>query len=302
MNRLRLLGITLLPLLCLLATASAQAQGCRAKISDISRIEPSPTDYEPYDDDPPAYAEFSVDFQNGSPCTVVVGIDDGRNGTRVMEDGGERLAYELYKDASLKQRVNDVFGEEGGLFVATLDGKKDSQQFQLFSRVLPGQLVSRGTYTDQVRFNIYEVRDGVRTGPVSSQTVQVRTRVRDVVQAAVVVGGNWAPLAGTAGVLDLGNLAENRSGSFSLEVLGNGDYDLVLESENRGQLSAPGLSSGIAYQLSVDGRSMSLSSPVTLRLGGKGVQRYELVVSVPSVDRALAGTYRDNLVLTVTAR
>ncbi|WP_162305970.1 spore coat protein U domain-containing protein [Oleisolibacter albus] len=300
-HTVRLSLLIALLLLLLSPGGSAQATTCRVQVGDITRIEPART-YDPFGDALPEYHRFSVRFLGGLPCRIVVGIDQGRNGDRVMVQGRDRLEYQLYKDAALTQPVTDLFGSENGLFATVLDAREDTAEFQFFSRVTPGQMAGQGTYTDQVRISVYQSFLGILLGPIAVLPVSVRTRVKPVVQASVVLDGVKRDLRGMAGTLDLGDLTQRGSGQFDLEVLGNGAYDLALESENRGQLIAPGVATGIPYQLTVDGYMVNPGSKAVLRLDGLGLQRHQVLVSAGGVERALAGTYRDNLILTVTAR
>ncbi|MFV3077155.1 spore coat protein U domain-containing protein [Niveispirillum fermenti] len=290
-----------LPVLLLLAgTLPAMAKDsdrCDIDIRSIDRIEPT-AEYDPYGGGATGYNEIELRHKDGGACALLVGIDDGGNGTRVMESAKDRLVYELYKDARLSQRVGDIRGNESAMFPLAMSAKQDTARLQVFSYIEPGQLVAKGTYQDRVTVNVYELRDGTPYGPIASRTAQVRTKVRSVVSASVVVDGVSRPLSGSVGTLDMGELTRGGSGRFELSVSGNGDYSLSLSSENAGRLVSRDSPSGIGYRLYVGGRAVSLGSGTTVGLGGAG--NYELRVESDAAPQALAGTYHDNLILTIT--
>lgn len=289
-------------LLCLVPfhTASAGDKSCDVEIAQADRLEPG-DDYDPFGGSSLGYNRVELRFRgNGPPCTVVVGIDDGQYGNRMMQHAGERLAYELYKDGSRSQPIGNINGPESGLFKLTLDERNDRAEIQVYIHVPPGQVVRKGPYQDRVVVNAYELRNGTPVGPIATRLVQVRARVREVVDAAVTVNGATRPLSGTSGVLDMGELSRTGGGRFDLTVNGNSDYTLSLSSENAGRLVAPANGGSIDYQVAVQGRTLSLSRGTNIDLGGNG--RYQIDVIVGDVSRALAGTYRDNLILTISAR
>lgn len=286
--------------LCLLATPPALSMGkdrCDINISNLGQIEPT-DEYDPYSGGATGYHQ--IDLRNGknaSACTILVGIDDGSNGTRVMESSKDRLVYDLYKDSRLSQRVGDVRGSETNMFALTLDSDQ-SATLEFFSNIPGGQLVQKGTYSDSVTVNVYQVIDGTPFGPIATRSAQVRTKVRPVVSANVIVDGVARPLNGSVGTLELGDLTRGAAGRFDLDITGNGDYSLSLSSSNGGRLVASGGGS-IPYQLYISGRAVTLSQGNTVDLGGAG--RYGMQVQTDNAGQVLAGTYSDSLLLTITA-
>jgi spore coat protein U-like protein len=277
---------------------AADKQDCDAQIEHISRIEPS-SDYDPYGGASMEYHQVTVRLRkaDGPECMVMLGADEGRFGRRVM-DG--RLVYDLYKDSRLSQRLGDIDGPADGLFVATLSQKNEEASFQFFSYIPSGQVVGKGVYLDQVNFNLYALRDGAPTGPIASHNVQVKARVRGVVSASVIVNGVNRPLSGTVGQLDLGELSNGATAQFSLDVNGNADYTLSLSSENGGRLVSRETGSGIDYSLAIGGRTLSLRNGASTVLGGSG--RYDILVQAQGQSDALAGSYQDNLILSISAQ
>lgn len=280
------------------AGATSSKDRCDVSINKLDRIEPT-GEYDPYGGGAMSYNEIELEHKKGMACALLVGIDEGRNGTRLMTSSKDRLVYDLYKDGRLSQRVGDIGGNESAMFALTLSDKDDSARLQFFSYLEPGQLVAKGTYLDQVTVNVYDVSSGTPVGPVATRSAQVKTKVRSVVSASVIVDGVSRPLYGSVGTLDMGDLTRGGAGRFDLSVSGNSDYSLSLSSENAGTLVSPGIQGGIGYRLYVSGRQVSLSRGSTVNLGGDG--RYELRVETDPAGQALAGTYSDNLILTISA-
>ncbi len=286
--------------LCLLLSAPVCAKDkdrCEIDIRNIDRIEPT-GEYDPYGGNATGYHTMELEHDDGPACALLVGIDDGNNGSRLLESSKDRLVYDLYKDSRLGQRVGDIRGSESNMFALSMDPKNKSASIQFFSNIPGGQLVAKGTYSDRVTVNVYQLLDGIPVGPIASRSAQVRTKVRSVVSASVIVDGVERPLNGTVGTVDLGDLTRGGSGRFDLDISGNGDYSLSLSSQNGGQLITTGGDS-IGYQLFVSGRAVSVARGANVDLGGAG--RYELRVETGAAGQVLAGTYNDNLILTITA-
>lgn len=296
--------LSLLPALALVlafpmsASAKFDNERCEIDIKSIDRIEPA-AEYDPYGGNATGYHTIELEHDDGPACALLVGIDEGTNGSRIMTSSKDQLAYDLYKDGRLSQRVGDIRSNESAMFALEMSEKADDASIQFFSNIPAGQLVAKGTYQDQVTVNVYEVRDGIPVGPIATRTARVRTKVRSVVSASVIVDGVSRPLYGSVGTLDLGDLTRGGSGRFELSVGGNSDYSLSLSSENSGRLISSENPGGIGYQLFVSGRAVSLARGTTVDLGGAG--RYELLVQTSAAGEAIAGTYHDNLILTITA-
>ena len=284
---------------CLLIAPPALSMGrdrCDITISNLGQIEPT-DEYDPYSGGATGYHQIDLRNGRGGACTILVGIDDGSNGNRVMESSKDLLVYDLYKDSRLSQRVGDVRGSETNMFALTLDTDQ-SATLEFFSNIPGGQLVQKGTYSDRVTVNVYQLIDGTPFGPIATRSAQVRTKVRPVVSASVIVDGVTRPLTGSVGTLELGDLTRGGAGRFDLDISGNGDYSLSLSSSNGGRLVAPG-GGAIPYQLYISGRAVTLGQGSTVDLGGSG--RYGMQVQTDNAGQVLAGTYSDSLLLTITA-
>lgn len=129
-----------------LEVSSVVPANCRITISDLAF-----PDYDPLDQNASRELNGAADVRmictRQARATIV--IDTGRNGSgrsRAMSDGGQRVAYQLYRDSNRTQVWGS--GAEGLQFVST--GYKNPQQFIVYASIPPGQEVASGTYTDVV--------------------------------------------------------------------------------------------------------------------------------------------------------
>lgn len=96
-----------------------------------------------------ATATLTVTCNNGA--AYAVGLNDGTNGTRLMNAGGtQNVSYELYSDAAHGNRWGALNTTEkvGGI------GTNAAQAMTVFGRIPTGQSVAAGTYTDTVTATI----------------------------------------------------------------------------------------------------------------------------------------------------
>jgi spore coat protein U-like protein len=284
----------------LLLTNPAMAQSCRLRLTDLPRVEPQ-SGYDPFASaPPPEYDRVTVRHNSGGGCSFAVGFNEGANGRRRAEYNGSYLSYQLFRDASLTTALTDASGSPGGLLSGYADSKIGDVSFDFYSVFPGGQIGPGGTYRDSLTLTVYELSGGVPGRVLDTRTVQVRARMLETVQASVQIGGGSVPLSGSTSILNLGTLVTGSRGDFSVVVSGNAEYDLRLESENKGRLS--GGSGSIPYSVAINGQGVAMSSAVTLQYGGIGTRTHAIGVTIGDVGNALAGTYSDNLSLTITAR
>ena len=83
-------------------------------------------------------------------AVTTVGLDGGVNGTsgaRRLASSGSFLTYELYQDSS----HSTVWGNDGAaLYNSGTSPSKDARTFQVYGRLLGGQDVPAGSYTDTI--------------------------------------------------------------------------------------------------------------------------------------------------------
>jgi spore coat protein U domain-containing protein, fimbrial subunit CupE1/2/3/6 len=92
-------------------------------------------------------AEASVTVTCTRAVPGAVAVDGGLYGGRRMASGAQRLAYQIYKDAS--HATVWQAGPEGGVAIVG-GGATQPERVTLFGRIPPGQVVLSGRYTDSI--------------------------------------------------------------------------------------------------------------------------------------------------------
>lgn len=124
--------------------------------------------------------------------------------------------------------------------------------------------------------------------------------------ALVNSGAPFDPKA-QAQKLDFDKLTKGKAKGFDLRVRSNAGYHVLLESENGGVMKNldPRASGSIPYLLHLGslpvnlsrGRQTALSR--NNRLTDRNGDRHELLVTIGEIGNAPAGTYRDNITISV---
>lgn len=285
---------------CLWPTTAAAQQRCSAQIQNLGRIQRTDS-YDPFAGAAVAqYNRFEIRHGGGPACAVAAVISGGASGQRTMASGAGTLDYELYRDAGLSTAVSDINGSPSGWLTAYLSpGAAVGVEF--FFVVPAGQVAEAGRYDDTVVVEVYALNGGLPDRRLASRQAAVRADVLASVQTTVSIDGSPRTLSGGAlGTLDFGTLESGATRGFQLDVQGNTGYQVTLESENRGVLT--GSSGTIPYTLSMDGQSVALGRAASFTYTFARARTHAVMVSIGDVARVLAGTYQDNLYLTVTAR
>jgi len=265
----------------------------------------------PYDPFAGTQAPRTVTIRLGgtdSGCTVGIGVDGGRNGSRRMSGpSGGTLRYEIVRSDG--RSVPDAPATaDNGLIVERITGKS-REDVTLYAMLLAGQTPSSGSYSDQLTFNLYEMSNGQPGRLLDSHSVSIQATVSGTIQSTLIVGGQRGDLGGRTATLDFGELETGRTLSFGLEVTGNTPYQVTLESQNHGELKwmESGFADGrIVYSLTMDGRSVGLSGPFDLPVAsptdsGRRSNEHSFEVRIGDTERALAGRYSDAITITVSA-
>ena len=107
--------------------------------------------------------------------------------------------------------------------------------------------------------------------------------------------------------MEFDRLAQGKAKGFDLRVRSNAGYQVLVESENGGVMKSidPSLPSTIPYFLKVGGTPVNLSGGRKTalvrnnRLTDHNGDRHEVSVTMGEIGNAIAGTYRDHLIVTV---
>ena len=227
-----------------------------------------------------------------------------------MTSGTGSLAYALYTTGNGSTHLLDAGGAGvGNLLTGGIRGKPEPVTLPFFSSIPAGQIVAAGRYSDTLTFTLYDLDGGIPGAVLDTRSVRVEASVAPVARFEVVIGGIRRTLQGQIGTLDFGELDEGERLGFELEVSGNLDYDVEIESGNAGTLAGHGEAGGgsVPYVLRLDGRPLAIDRrvrvPVTAAASsGRDVNRHDFDVEIGTISGAVAGKYRDDLTLTVTAR
>jgi spore coat protein U-like protein len=230
--------------------------------------------------------------------------------TRQLSSGGSRLNYQLFTTSGMNYNLkappsaqaNEVLSGS----VPGPGGQVIPLSFVFF--IPPGQVVPPGTYTDQVTISIYDAYDSVGS-PQATRTITI---------SAVVVAGAAMSIVPTGGpfnssrpqyTLNFGTLSTGQQQSCDVLIKQNNNCTLYYSSANRGvlqQVPVP-TTDQIPYSCMVAGAMLDLSQAGSLSLPpgispGSDGARYPVNITIGNVGNASAGTYEDQITITVQAQ
>jgi spore coat protein U-like protein len=230
--------------------------------------------------------------------------------TRQLRSGVNTLNYALYTTSAmtyqLKAPTVAIPSEVISGSTVGLNGQIIPLSF-IFS-VPSGQVVPPGTYTDQVTFSVYPAYDSVGI-PDTTVTITFSATVAADAAVAVVPPGGAFSGAGSQLLLDFGALQTGQNKSCDVLIQQNSSCIVSYSSANGGvlkQLSAASADQ-IPYSVSVSGMNFDLAQPhnVTLPAGVSpqpNGNRYPLIVTIGAVNNAAAGTYQDEITISIMAQ
>jgi len=255
--------------------------------------------------------EFSV---RGNNVDYGVGFSEG-GGTyddrRAVGPGGSSLQYQILTSVSDGTVVKDLDGapDGSGLITGSIPfGLERTTVTDMFDVIVyQGQLRTPGTYTDTVTLTLYNTDD--TAAYVEETLVPIAVYVAPFVELSIVDPGGGFDADADNVLLDFGSLVEGLRRSLDLLIRGNVDYEVTVDSMNRGVMAMipATFNDAVPYTLEVDGAPQDLSGGTTRVLTGNGPtplggNRHTLEFEIGSVEGATSGTYEDNLTITVTAQ
>lgn len=242
----------------------------------------------------------------GCPFAIGFSSKGDINGRREARSGGARLAYRLSPDRRGSVRLQDLPVARPDEILSGVLPSGGREVRDIYFIVLDqGQQVAPGGYLDRLRINLFE---GERGALVETVISMLRFDVESVIEARFEIDGAALALGGYTHVLDLGVLKPGLKRAFGLDIRTNVPFTVQIASQERGVLRhANGdPAAQVPYRLRVDGRSVELRSP--LRLSGRADgwrrrgRRFPMAIEIGALDHALAGSYKDTLTVTVSAR
>lgn len=284
----------------LLAGAGPAFAACTISFSGLANK--SASNYDAYGADYFDTEPFLIAVDANDNCAFAIGAGNGNNASgsiRRMKLGSAYIPYEIYTTPSRTQRLGDATGPISGMITGATAGTSIDPQFEFAWTIPAGTLVPAGTYTDSVRFSLYQVVGGQPGTTKATQNVTFSAKVYATVGASLIIDGSTRDLQ-SGGTLDFGTLSAGLSKSFTLAVSGNTGYTVNLASENRSILKGPS-GATVPYTAQVNGATASLTSASGITFTYASNQSHSVALTIGDVSRALAGTYQDNLILTVTS-
>lgn len=284
----------------LLAAAGPAIAACSIDFTSLSNQ--SASNYDPYGSDFFDTEQFAISVDRNDNCAFAVGADNGSNNSgniRRLRLGSNYIPYEIYTTPSRTQRLGDDDGPLSGMITGSTQGTRTDPQFEFAWTIPAGTLVPAGTYKDTVKFTLYQVTGGQAGSTEDTQNVTFQAKVYATVGASLIIDGSSRDLQ-SGGTLDFGTLSAGLSKSFTLVVSGNTGYSVNLASENRSILRGPS-NATVPYTARVNGATASLSGSSGITFTYSSNQSHSVALTIGDVSRALAGTYQDNLILTVTS-
>ncbi|HEV7369732.1 spore coat protein U domain-containing protein [Arenibaculum sp.] len=295
----------------ILAPAQGEAAACRLRFESVNQVQ-FPRQYDPFDNGKPSTRFEIAVARDGAGCDFAVGADSGQQpaGMRRMASGDGTLAYMLYTGANRSRPLLDASG--GGtetLLTGRFNGNKDTDELDFHGEIPDGQVVSAGRYADMVTFILYELEGGIPGAVLDTRMIRVEAVAAPVASFEVVVDGARRKLQGTVGKLDFGELETGERLGFDLEATGNLGYEIEIESENGGQFVGQGEAkdSVVPYVIVIDGRVLQLGQRARVPVEAattnrRSLNQHRIEIEIGDTAGAVAGKYRDDLTLTVTAQ
>ncbi len=174
-------------------------------------------------------------------------------------------------------------------------GINATQALPLWIRVPPGQWGKADTYLQRMRLSLVDFMG--RT--ITERTLTLWQPVRPQVSLQFRQYGT------TQADLDFGQLEKGKTRQIDIQVKHNTPYLLQLSSQNASVLRNPQHpESTIAYRVALDGRNIDLKNTVHVhgQHSSHSTTQHQLRVEIQDVERVRAGTYQDNLNLTIQAQ
>jgi hypothetical protein len=232
------------------------------------------------------------------------------NYTRQLRSGGNSLNYVLYTTSAmtyqLKAPTTAVATEVISGSVAGLASQVIPLSFLFF--VAPGQVVPPGTYTDQITFSVYPAYNSTGA-PDITQTITFSVVVGAGAAISIVPTGSSFNSAAPQLTLDFGTLQTGQAKSCDVLILQNNNCTVNYTSANKGvlkQIPTP-TADQIPYTLSASGLNIDLTQPGSITLpSGVSPQpngnRYPLIITIGTLGNPAAGTYQDQIIISVVAQ
>lgn len=247
----------------------------------------------------PSTSALSVRVQSAiqtGGCQARLLVEPQRDGQMFALVGphGQSLPVDLLQDAAGTQSLALAPQESATIALAAGLSAGFEQRLQIWLRPRQGQWLLPGVYQGRVRFWLVDSQGQTRDERQVTLSVQVVARV----------SAQFSETGGKHSRLDFGEIQAGAKRQVHLDVQSNAPHSLSLRSAQSGALvNTRHLQERITYSVRVNGAPMKLDqSAADWAVSQSGASRHRIDVQIGEVQKVLAGEYRDDLLLTITAQ
>jgi spore coat protein U-like protein len=297
-------------LLCLWSlSASAADSQLRLEVDNIDWRGGPRVAYGVFDSGQYAQAVYFKVRLTGDPCQFFVTFGGTAGSERRAAHGGDSLGFELYDSVVRRTALRDLPAATASEVLQGAFGLGETVKELSYVVLVPSEQVRPpGIYTQPIRITVYQ---GTRDNFVEKDAKIVVFSVSVDSVAEMSLGEPGAPFDATVKGhrLDFGGLAKGKAKGLDLRVRSNTGYHVTLESENGGVMknTDPHQPATIPYSLEIggiainSGRAQQTVLSRSKRLTDPNGDLHQLMVTIGQVGNAPAGTYQDNLAVTVVS-
>ncbi len=255
---------------------------------------------------------FQVRKRGAAGCDFFVTASTGNGGGfgRELRAGADAVMHNLYTGSTPANVIEDLsVGNPTVLAASAPAGGNSHADMTFYWSIDPSQVVDSAIYQDTITFSLYE---GTTAASTLHDTVNVRFRaaVSDTTELSLVDTGGGFDETDLRQNLNFPNLTRGATLGFDLLIRTNTGYDITMSSDNRGVLVMTGAHrdvSEIPYILRLDSVAIDLGAARTTIAVPTGAtmaagNRHVVEVEIGEVGNASAGTYEDNVTVTVSSK
>jgi spore coat protein U-like protein len=261
----------------------------------------------------PNTVNFTITKSVGGRQTYAVTAGPSHNTgtyTRQLNSGGNSLNYALYTTSAMTYQLKaPTIALANEVLSGTVTGQPSQVIPLSFIFYLPpGQVVPPGTYTDQITVSVYPAYNSTGT-PDTTQTITFSVVVAAGAAISIVPTGGSFNSSAPQLTLDFGALQAGQTESCDVLIQQNNNCTVNYSSLNNGvmkQIPTP-TADQISYTLSALGLNIDLTQPASVPLpSGVSPQpngnRYPITITIGTLGNPAAGTYQDQITISVVAQ